>query len=68
MSVKYKLNRRDGSKILKGLAIALIGAALTYLSELLPNVEWGVYAPLVTVVASVLVNAIRKWISTAQVE
>ena len=68
MSVKYKLNRRDGSKILKGLAIALIGAALTYLSELLPNVEWGVYAPLVTVAASVLVNAIRKLISTAQVE
>ena len=56
-SKKLKLNKADGKKILKGAGIAVGGALLTFLAELLPNVDFGVYTPLATAVGAVLVNA-----------
>ena len=61
-STKYQLNKEDGKRILLGLGVAVGGAVLTYLSELLPNVDWGNWTPVVVSLASVLVNAGRKWL------
>ena len=64
-STIYKLNKKDGMKILNGFIIALIGAGLTFLTDLIPNVNWGGYTPVVVAIFSTFANAVKKWISDA---
>lgn len=59
-SPKYQLNSLDWGKIGKGALVALGGAALTYATELIPNIDWGQYTPLVVMVSSILINLLRK--------
>ena len=59
-SKKYALNRLDGWKVLRGAGIALGGALLVYVSELVPLVEWGAYGPLAVAVSGILINVGRK--------
>ncbi len=59
-SKRGRLNELDYHKIGTGLIIALSGAALTYLSEVIVQIDFGVYTALVVAVWSVLVNAVRK--------
>ena len=42
-SEKYKLNKEDGKKILKGVGIAVVGALVAYGAELLPMIDFGIY-------------------------
>ena len=60
--MKYQLNKQDSLKIGKGLLIAMAGAGLTYLAEVIPNIDFGEFTPLMVVAFSVLVNAIRKYL------
>jgi len=62
MSKRYSFNKEDGKKILKGASIALAGALLTYLSEVVMQVDFAEYTPLVMGVWSVLVNAAQRFI------
>jgi len=62
MSVKYTFNKEDGKKILVGAGIAVGGALLTYLANLLPNLEFGEFTPVVVAIFSILINAGRKFI------
>lgn len=52
----------DYKKILKGLVITLISAALTYVVEQIPNVDFGQYTLLVVGAANILVNSIREYL------
>ena len=61
MSEKFKLNKEDGLKILKGAGIALAGALLTYLAEILPKVDFGNYTLIVAPIISILINAGLKF-------
>jgi hypothetical protein len=61
----YKLNKADGMKILNGFIIALIGAGLTFLVDLIPSVNFGVYTPVVVAIFSTFANAVRKWLTDA---
>ena len=61
-SKQFSLNKEDLLKIGKGALIALSGALLTYLLQVLPNVDFGVYTPMVVSVASILINAGLKFI------
>ncbi|MFA5132995.1 MAG: hypothetical protein WC444_06740 [Candidatus Paceibacterota bacterium] len=60
-SPKYKLNKEDGKKILKGLGIACGGTAAVFLLDLLPQIDWGTYAYIVIPLASALLNAALKF-------
>lgn len=62
MSVRYTLNKEDGKKILVGLGIACGGALLTYVSDLIPNIDFGEFTPVVVALFSVLINAGRKFL------
>jgi len=46
----------------KGALIAGAGAALTYLAEILPNLDFGEWTAVVAAVLAVLVNIFRKMI------
>ena len=60
MSDKLKLNKTDALKILKGAGIAAGASALTYILNLLPNIDFGEYAIVIIPIASTLINAILK--------
>ena len=49
-------------KVLRGLGIALAGAALTFLAETIPGIDFGQWTPVAVAVASALVNAGREWL------
>jgi hypothetical protein len=61
-SKKFNLNIEDIKKILIGACIAMGGAFCTYLLQLLPNVDFGQFTPMVVAILSILVNALRKFI------
>lgn len=61
-SKKYRLNKDDGKKIVKGAGIAAGGAVLVYLLSTLPQVDFGSSTPLVVALASILLNSARKWL------
>lgn len=50
------LKQIDWKKVGKGLAIALIGALLTYLAQFLSGTDFGEWTPLAVAVASALTN------------
>lgn len=55
-----KLDGTDWGKLGKGILIAAGGAAVTYLSQWVSDVDFGVYTPIVTAAAAFAVNFIRK--------
>lgn len=50
----------DLAAVLRGALVAGAGAALTYLLANLGAIDFGVWTPLVTALAAVLVNLLRK--------
>ena len=65
-SPKYQLTIVDFKKLGTGLGIALLGAALTYLTEQIPNIDFGQWTPIVVAFWSVVVNTVRKWLTTGE--
>jgi hypothetical protein len=62
MSKAFSISSPELISVLKGLGIALGGAALTYLSAYVGHTDFGVYTPIVVAVWSVVVNFARKFI------
>lgn len=62
-SKRFRLNKEDLIKILIGLCIAMAGAGLTYLTDIIANVDFGEYTPMAVAGWSVIVNLVRKLIS-----
>ena len=52
------------NKVLKGLLIASAGAALTYLAQEIPNIDFGVYTPVAVAGFSALVNAAKVFLQS----
>lgn len=63
MSQRFTLNSQDLKKISTGAIVAIVGALLVYATDLVPQIDWGVYTPLVTAVFAVLANVVRKWLA-----
>jgi len=67
-SPKYQLTVDDFKKLGTGLGIALLGAGLTYLTEQIPNIDFGQWTPIVVAFWSVVVNTVRKWLTDSKIE
>lgn len=61
MSPRYSLNAVDAQKIGKGFLIAIGGAGVTYLLNLLPNIDFGQWNFLILPLASTGLNAALKF-------
>jgi hypothetical protein len=61
-SPRFSLNTLDYKSILRGAAVALAAALLTYLAELIPNVDFGEYTAVVVALSGILINAARKFL------
>ena len=55
-----ELNTTDWKAIGRGLGVALAGAFLTYLIQVLTPMDFGVYTPIATAGLAVLANVVRK--------
>jgi len=62
-SKQYKLDKKDGKKIIKGAGIAMASALVVYASEIIPAIDWGQYTALVVAMSGVLINVCRKYLS-----
>jgi len=62
MSYKYTLNQEDLKKVGIGALIALGGALLTYIEEIVPLVDFGDLTPLVVGFNGIIVNFLRKYL------
>ena len=64
-SKKYKLNKEDGLKILKGFGLAIAGSALVWGADIITQVDFGTfYTTLVVKLEAVGINALRKLLSS----
>lgn len=61
-SKAFSLSKTDLLKIGKGLLIALAGAALTYLADMIPQVDFGTWTPMAVAGFSFLINAGQKYL------
>lgn len=59
-SKRWTLNKKDGLKILKGAGIAVGAALITYIAEIIPHVDLGVYTAAFVAVSGVALNTARK--------
>ena len=55
-------------KVLKGAAIAAAGAALAYITAYVADEDFGTWTPVVTAGWAVVVNLVRKLLTSAPVE
>ena len=62
-SKRYTLNQDDLIKITTGAALALGGALVTYLTEIVGQIDLGEWTPVFVAVMSVLINAFRKFLA-----
>lgn len=60
---RFTLTVTDKNKILRGALLAMGGALITYLLEVLPGIDFGANSVLIAAVISTVLNAIRKFIS-----
>lgn len=64
MSKKFSLNKEDLKKILYGFLIALGGAGATYVTDFITNTDFGEYSVLVAAIWSLIINLVRKFVSS----
>lgn len=67
-SNQYSLNKIDWRKIGIGALIATGSALVTYLAQVITQINFGVYAPFVYILSSVLINGARKFLQGAQAQ
>ncbi len=58
------MSKQDVKKVFTGLLIAMGGAGLTYLTEIIPAIDYGELTPVVVALWAVFVNIIRKYLTS----
>jgi len=66
MSKRFNLNGEDFKKLGKGALIAGGGAVITYLLEVLPGMDFGVYTAMIAGIAGIALNFLRKFLVEQQ--
>jgi hypothetical protein len=59
-SPRWRLDKTDLIKVLKGAGIAAVGAGLVYVGTWATGYDFGNYTAAVSALAAVLVNVVRK--------
>lgn len=62
-SKPFLVNSKDIERIVKGAMIAVAGALVVYIADVIPTIDFGIWSPLAVALASVAVNALRIWIA-----
>ena len=62
-STQFSLNAVDWKKVATGAGIAVVGALLTYVTQVIASLEPGPWTPAIVAAWSVMVNIAKKWIT-----
>lgn len=62
-SKPFSFDHVDIKKILKGALVAICGAFLTYVTQIVGNIDFGTWTPLIVAFFSVIVNAANRFLS-----
>ena len=62
MQKAFSFDKETLISILKGAGIATGGALCTYLLTILPTLEIGEFTPVITAIASIIINTIYQYI------
>lgn len=62
-SKKFQLNKADLQKIGTGALVAIGGALITYLTQVVGQIDFGDYTPVAVALFSVAVNIARKYLA-----
>ena len=63
MSNFLELNKDDFKRIGLGAIVAIVGALMTYLSQVITTIDFGVYTPIVVAFWGIVANIVRKWLT-----
>jgi len=66
-SKKYTLDKSDLGKIGTGALIAVGGALVTYSAEIVVQIDFGTWTPIIVSISSILINAARKYLAGYEV-
>jgi hypothetical protein len=66
MSNFLALNKEDFKKIGKGAIIAVVGALMTYLTQVITTIDFGAYTPIVVAFWGIVVNTVDKYLRNNQ--
>lgn len=61
MGYNITMSKEQWIKIGKGALIAIAGAFVVYIPEVVTEVDWGVWTPFAVATASILVNILRVY-------
>lgn len=64
-SPNWALIKQDLKSLAIGAGITLLGVLATYLEDNIPGIDFGTYSPIVVAINSILVNTIRKFVSSS---
>ncbi len=64
-SPKYSINKQDLLKIARFGGVALFGAFLTYLSSVIPNINFGIWTPVITAVWGIILESGRRYVASS---
>ena len=62
-STQFSLNAVDWKKVATGAGIAVVGALLTYVTQVVADLEPGPWTPVIGAAWSVVANIAKKWIA-----
>lgn len=62
-SPKFSFKGINWKKIGIWALMAIAGTLLTYVADLIPTIDFGIYTPIVVAGFSILSNIARKWIT-----
>lgn len=62
-SKRFKLNELDTRKIVTGAWIAIAGALITYILQVVGDINFGEYTVMAVALASIVANILRKFLS-----
>jgi hypothetical protein len=66
LSPKYQIIKEDILSILRGAIIMAVGTGLTYGLEAIAKLDFGTWTPVVSILTTMAINAIRKWLTTTK--
>jgi hypothetical protein len=61
-SPQFTLTQDDFKSIGRGALIAVGGALITYLLQVIPNLHMGEWTPVIVAVSAILLNAAKKYL------
>ena len=62
-SPRWRLNKKDGKSLFKGLLITAAGAVLIWALNELPNIDFGQYTAFLVPVGAFTINILLKWVT-----